>query len=253
MGDLIKVTLYKIMIYAEILAGGTGTRMGNTGISKQFLKIGEKPIIIHTVEKFILQPRFDKILVVCNERFIAYLNEMLVRYIDENMLEKVEVCAGGSDRNESIMRGIEFIESNYGLNSEDIVVTHDAVRPFLTSRIINENIDMALEYGATDTVVGATDTIVQSCDNEFIENIPIRDNMYQGQTPQSFNIKKLKALYEGMNDKDKRVLSDAAKIFVANGEKVKLVDGENFNIKITTPYDLKIAEVLVESEDFSLI
>ncbi|MDQ9746574.1 2-C-methyl-D-erythritol 4-phosphate cytidylyltransferase, partial [Acinetobacter baumannii] len=82
----------------------------------------------------------------------------------------------------------------------------------------------------------------ESCDKTVISNIPNRANLYQGQTPQSFKAKKLKELYEDLNDDEKEILTDAAKIFVIKGEKVRLVDGEISNIKITYPYDLTVAE-----------
>ncbi len=85
------------------------------------------------------------------------------------------------------MNAIKFIESEGNLNDDTIIVTHDSVRPFVTNRIIEENIEFAKQYGACDTVVPATDTIVESADNEMISSIPDRSKMYQGQTPQSFS------------------------------------------------------------------
>ena len=235
------------MIYAEILAGGKGTRMGNTEMPKQFLKIGNKPVLIHTIEKFLLQPRFDKIIIVCPEPWISHTKDIMNKYITSDLMDKVCVCAGGADRNESIMSGIAYIEKNFGVNDEDIIVTHDAVRPFLTNRIIEDNIELALECGATDTVIPAYDTIIKSDDNDYVAEIPVRDKMYQGQTPQSFNIKKLTNYYNSLTDEEKKILTDAAKIFVIKNEKVKLVQGEIFNIKITSPYDLEVANMLVDS------
>lgn len=236
------------MIYAEILAGGKGTRMGNTEMPKQFLKIGDKPIIIHTVETFLLNVRFNKIIITTPKQWIQHTNDLINKYIPGNLREKIEVCAGGTDRNESIMSGIRYIEKEFGINEEDIIVTHDAVRPFLTHRIINDNIDAALESGACDTVVPAFDTIVESVNGKVISDIPRRDFMYQGQTPQSFNIKQLIKLYNSLSDDEKKILTDAAKIFVVKGKEVKLVQGEVFNMKITTPYDLKLANALVRDD-----
>lgn len=236
------------MIYAEILAGGKGSRMGNTDMPKQFLTIGNKPIIIHTIEKFLLCTRIDKIIVTTPIQWMEHTLDIIKKYIPLEIHKKIHVCEGGNDRNESIMNGIKYIESKFGVNDEDIIITHDSVRPFLTYRIIEENIDMAIEYGATDTVVSAIDTIVESTDNDTISNIPRRDFMYQGQTPQSFNIKKLVELYNSLTEEEKTVLTDAAKIFVVKGEKVKLVRGELFNMKITTPYDLKLANALVKDD-----
>lgn len=236
------------MIYAEILAGGKGSRMGNTEMPKQFLTVGNKPIIIHTLEAFILNNRFDKIIVVTPKPWIQHTNDLIEKFLSKEVINRICVCEGGSDRNESIMSGIRYIESNFGVNDEDIIVTHDAVRPFLTHRIIEENIDMALEYGATDTVVPAFDTIIASEDGVLVSDIPRRDFMYQGQTPQGFNIKKLTSLYYSLSKEEKEILTDACKIFVVKGEPVKLVRGEVFNTKITTQYDLKIANALIKGE-----
>lgn len=236
------------MIYAEILAGGKGTRMGNTEMPKQFLKIGNKPIIVHTIEAFLLNERLNKIIITSPKQWIQHTNDLINKFIPAQLKEKIAVCAGGSDRNESIMSGIRYIEENFGINDDDIIVTHDAVRPFLTHRIINDNIDAALKFGACDTVVPAFDTIVESVDGNVISNIPRRDFMYQGQTPQSFNIKELTTLYNSLSDDEKQILTDAAKIFVVKGKNVKLVQGEVFNMKITTPYDLKLANALVRDD-----
>ena len=96
--------------------------------------------------------------------------------------------------------------------------------------------------------VAATDTIVQSEDGKVISSVPDRSKMYQGQTPQTFRLKKLKSLYESLTDEEKKILTDAAKIFVMKGEDVYLVEGEVSNIKITYPYDLRVAETLIQSE-----
>ncbi|HSU79597.1 MAG TPA: 2-C-methyl-D-erythritol 4-phosphate cytidylyltransferase [Candidatus Angelobacter sp.] len=232
------------MIYGEILAGGKGTRMGNIDMPKQFLTLKSKPIIIHTIEKFLLNHRFDALLVVAPKEWVHHSRSLIAKHLGKD--HRVVVVEGGKDRNESIMSGIRYIEQTYGLTDEDVIVTHDSVRPFLTHRIIEENIDAALKYGACDTVIAAIDTIIESTNGEIVTDIPVRNHMYQGQTPQSFNINKLVALYQGLSEEQKTILTDAAKIFTVSGVPVKLVEGELFNIKITTPYDLKIANALFE-------
>lgn len=131
------------------------------------------------------------------------------------------------------------------LDEDTVIVTHDSVRPFVTHRILEENIQAAKQYGACDTVIPATDTIVRSVSHTVISDIPDRSVMYQGQTPQSFKAKKLKRVYESLTDQEKEILTDACKIFVIKGEEVRLVQGEVSNIKITYPYDLKVAESLI--------
>lgn len=103
-----------------------------------------------------------------------------------------------------------------------------------------------MKHSAVDTAISAIDTIVQSEDNEFISNIPRRNQMYQGQTPQTFHIAKLKELYNSLTSDEKEVLTDACKIFSIKGEKVKIVEGEIFNIKVTTPYDLNVANAIIK-------
>lgn len=231
------------MIYAEVLAGGKGTRMGNTDMPKQFLLLGEKPVFIHTLEQFILNKRVDKVLICCPKQWISHTKDIVKKYIIND--EKIIVVEGGATRNDTIMNGCSYIEEHFGLQDDDIVITHDAVRPFVTQRIIDENIDAALKYGATDTVVEAFDTIVESVDGNVISNIPVRSHMYQGQTPQTFKIKALKDLFASLTEEEAEILTDACKAFVIKGHAVHLVQGEVYNMKITTQHDLKIANGLV--------
>ena len=226
------------MIFAVILAGGTGSRMGSTDMPKQFLEIKGKPILNHTVEKFLPNPKFEKIIVLSPKSWIGHTREIIRKFTGKN--DRIAVIEGGSTRNETIMNAIRYIDREYGLDDDTVIVTHDSVRPFVTHRIIEENIKTALNCGACDTVIPATDTIVEG-DGTAITNIPDRRKMYQGQTPQSFKAKLLRDTYESLSDEEKDILTDAAK-------EVRLVQGETFNIKITYPYDLKIARSLLDTD-----
>lgn len=232
------------MIYAGILAGGIGTRMGNVPLPKQFLDLDGKPIIVHTIEKFLLTKEFDKVYIATPQKWISHTEDTLSKFNISD--DKVVVIKGGEDRNETIMNIITNISEHNPITKEDVIITHDAVRPFLTRRIIKENIDAVLQYDAVDTVIPATDTIIVSEDGDNIKEVPLRDQMYQGQTPQSFNIKLLQECYNKLSDEDKKVLTDACKILVVSNKEVKLVDGELYNIKITTPYDLKVANSIIK-------
>ncbi|MDD6212978.1 MAG: 2-C-methyl-D-erythritol 4-phosphate cytidylyltransferase [Clostridiales bacterium] len=234
------------MVYGIILAGGIGRRMGNDK-PKQFLMVGEKPIIIHTIEKFCVFPDFQKVIVLCPEQWVAYTKSLVKKYIGNN--DKLVVIEGGATRNETIMNSIRYIEETDGMDEDTIIVTHDSVRPFVTHRILRDNVEAALKYGACDTVIPATDTIITSEDGKTVSEIPNRSHMYQGQTPQTFQAAKLKAYYESLTDAEKDILTDAAKIFVMKGEPVYLVNGEVFNIKITYPYDLRVAEALIAEKN----
>lgn len=192
------------MIYAGILAGGIGSRMGNVPLPKQFLDIDNKPILIHTIEKFILVSEFNEIIIATPAQWISHTQDILKKYNITD--QRVKVVAGGTDRNETIMNIIDHIRNTQGINDDDVIVTHDAVRPFLTQRIIKENIEVAAKYGAVDTVIEAIDTIVMSKDKQNIHSIPVRNEMYQGQTPQSFNIKLLQDSYRALSSAQRNLI-----------------------------------------------
>ena len=232
------------MIFAAILAGGIGSRMGETDTPKQFLTLGDKPVIVHTIEKFAINSKFDKIIVLSPKNFINYTNDLIKEYFGDN--NNIVVLEGGKTRNDTLINAIEYINDNFDIDDDSIIVTHDSVRPFVTHRIIEDNIKAAKEFGACDTVVPATDTIVESVDSKLIKNIPIRDNYYQGQTPQSFKVNKLSELINSLSESESNILTDACKIFVLKNEDVYLVDGEITNIKITYPYDLKLANTILK-------
>lgn len=231
------------MIFGAILAGGIGSRMNISDMPKQFLPLGNKPIIIHTLEKFLMCGRFDAVFLGIHPDWVLYMNDLIEKYITDR--DKITVVPGGSDRNSTLFNVVSEIERIYGEDKDNVIITHDAVRPFVTMRIIEENIDAALKYGAVDTVVPAIDTIVTSKNGEVIDEIPERKTMYQGQTPQSFNISLLKKLYYDLTEEEKGILTDACKICIVRNAPVKLVMGDISNLKITTVSDYKIAQAMV--------
>lgn len=232
------------MIFAAILAGGIGSRMGGTDTPKQFLDLGNKPVVIHTIEKFVINSKIDKIIVLTPQNFVNHTVHLINEFIGEN--EDIVVIEGGETRNDTLMNSISYIDENFGIDDDSIIITHDSVRPFVTHRIIEDNIDAARRYGACDTVISATDTIVESINAKTIESIPVRDYYYQGQTPQSFNVRKLFNLINSLTPEESNILTDACKIFTLKDEDVYLVEGEVTNIKITYPYDLKLANTILE-------
>ncbi len=234
------------MIFGAIVAGGIGTRMGISSMPKQFMDLGDKPIVIHTLEKFILCDKIDYICIGVHKDWTVFMDDLLDKYRIKK--EKIFIAEGGDDRNNTIMNIIDAIEKKFGEDDSHIIVTHDAVRPFVTLRIIQDNINSALAYGACNTVVSAVDTIVESLDGKTIKSIPDRRKLYQGQTPQSFKMKKLKDLYNSLSQEDKNILTDACKIFLLKNESVNLVNGEISNIKITTVEDYKIAQAMLKGE-----
>ena len=218
------------MFYAIIAAGGTGLRFGGEK-PKQFFEIDNKPIIFHTVQKFEQIVEIRKIIVACPCEWVEYTKNIL------SSCNKTEVICGGKDRNETVMAAIDHIDKNYGLDDDTYVVTHDAVRPFVTEEIILSSMIDALRYGASTVAVNTVDTVIEAEDG-FIKSVPDRKSMYQVQTPQVFPAKKLRLLYNSLSDKEKGVLTDCSRIFISKGEKVKITLGDVKNIKITFRNDI---------------
>lgn len=233
-----------LMNFIQIMAGGIGKRMGNTTMPKQFLSLGGKPIIIHTIEKFILNSSFEKIIVSCPKSWMQYAKETIGNYTDDS---RIVVIEGGKERNDTLIKAIEYIEMQYSVDDMDILMVHDAVRPFVDRRIIEENLKLVEKYNAVDTCIPAFDTIV-SIENKEILEIPNREKMYQGQTPQTFKIQVLKECYNCLSDEEKITMTDSCKICLLSGEKVGVVEGDVANMKITTPYDLNIANSLLKEK-----
>jgi len=236
------------MIYAAVLAGGAGKRMMGE-MPKQFLPFGGKCILSHTAERFSLNAEIGKVLVAVP--FDRVVHARGIFFDGTHAIigsEKIEIIAGGRDRNSSLMAAVKSIEETSGIRPDDIIVSHDAVRPFVTQRIINENIALCRRYGAAGTACAMIDTPVISDDGKVMREIPSRSNYYVCQTPQTFNIALLKEAYASLTDDEKESLTDACKIMVLYGKTVGIVAGERYNIKITTPFDYSMALAMLEKK-----
>lgn len=234
------------MVVAGIVAGGIGSRMGNSSVPKQFLEIGKKPVIIHTIEKFLVSPEIDYIVVGVHADWVDYTEELLHKYLSKET--RIIITPGGDNRNSTIQKIVEKANETWGIQEDTIFVTHDAVRPFLNLKIIEDNVRAAKKYGVCDTVISSTDTIVQSSNHEYITEIPVRNEMYQGQTPQSFQYGLFKSVYESMTEEELDLVTDACKMFHLRNHPVYLVEGSVSNFKITYPFDLKMAKIMLEEK-----
>lgn len=218
------------MVYAIICAGGRGMRFGSDK-PKQFVNMDGEPIILKTVKVFEKSDKIEKIIVTCPEDCVEETKEILSK------CKKVCVTAGGKDRNLSVMNGIAYIEKQFGLYENTIVVTHDAVRPFVSEKMIADSIEETQKYGAAAAAIPAVDTVIEA-ENGIIMSVPDRSRMYQVQTPQTFFAKKLRELYFSLSEKEKEVLTDCTRIYVSKGEAVKIINGDVKNIKITFKSDI---------------
>lgn len=232
------------MNFAAIFAGGMGSRMGHTALPKQFLPLGGKPVLMHTIEQFLLAENIDGLFVLCPRDWMDYTKAEISKYLGD---VPVDVIAGGNTRNDTLLCAIDYVYDKYEVDEETILLTHDAVRPFVTPKMIADNIEAVRKFGACDTVIPTTDTIVHSVDGESIADIPVRSELYQGQTPQSFRIAELRRTVESLTPEETEILTDACKIYSVRGKRVELVMGSPSNMKITYAEDLPLAEAILAS------
>ncbi len=233
------------MVFGVILAGGTGTRMKNAPLPKQFLPLGEKPVMFHSLDTF-LSCELDRVYIGIHPDWEGYLRDLIDARYTESQRERIRIVVGGGDRHRSLLNVLDTIADAYGDDTEHIVVTHDAVRPFVTVRMIEENIAAAREYGAVNTVIPAVDTMLYSKDGQVIDRVADRSQLYRAQTPQTFRMAELRTLYAALNQQQLEQITDACSVFVAHGKTVRLVTGNPTNLKITTPEDYAIAQALVK-------
>lgn len=232
------------MVYAVLLAGGVGTRLG-LPVPKQFLKIGSKTLLEHAVQKFVVNEEIAHTVVVVPENWYAQSQEIISKHNFSNL----SICMGGNSRQESLYKGLMWLCQNFAIADADIVVSHDVARPFVTTRMIKENIKICRLYGAADTVVVSPDTIVRSMDKDTISEVPVREEMYLGQTPQTFFINKFIEIYEKLSPDYLAKVTDAARILSDHDVTVGLVTGDVSNMKITTLFDLNIANsILIQAK-----
>ncbi len=238
-----------------IPAAGLGTRMASgsdsvrqKGIpSKQFTELGGTPILIHTLRKFAALGSISDIWIALRKNEIAPFRARLAKEpVNQTSIHLVE---GGEYRQHSVSKALAAFSAEPG----DIVLVHDAVRPFVTLQIIQGVIDGAQKYGAAIAGVPAVDTVKQvdrTADGAIITATMPRERLVMAQTPQGFRYDVLKKAFDEA-DRDGFLGTDEASLVERSGHEVAVVMGSPRNIKITSPSDLELAEFYLRSESRS--
>lgn len=226
------------MIFAAMLAGGIGTRMG-LDKPKQFEIVGNKPILAHSIEKFLKVDEIDKIIVSSPKDYIETTESLIRDYFDKN--ERIVVIEGGETRNGTILNSINYAKTHYD-DEDSIMITHDASRIFVSTDLIKKSIINVKNHDAASPVIPAIDVIFESKEEGKLTDIPLRKNLVHSQTPQSFKINRFIEIYEDLNEEEIAKLDEAMILFFLRDGDISLFEGESANFKITRDIDLKIAE-----------
>ena len=232
------------MIYGVVLAGGTGTRMKNGPMPKQFIELGGVPTIILTITRMLLVERFDVLIIAIHQSWVEYLNDLIERFINDS---RIVVIPGGAERLDSIANSVAEAAKR-GVSHDDVIVLHDAVRPFVPIKVLEDSIDGALEHDAVVAAVPAVDTMLWIEEGTIVSDMPDRSKLYHGQAPDSFRLEVLKHSLETLTDEDRKIITGTAQICMLKGIKIHTILGDRNNIKLTTPEDLITAEGLLKEE-----
>ena len=224
---------------AIIIAGGSGKRMGQD-IPKQFLNVGEKPVIIYTLEAFQNHPSIDGIIVVC----IKGWENILDSYCKQFGITKLSaIVEGGENGQASIKNGIYKANELYDEN--DIVLIHDAIRPMVTDDIISNNIAVCSLNGNATTAVDCTTVVLKRTNEKYSQEVVNRDDLLLTQTPQAFVLKDILSAHAEAKEKGITNSVASCALYTELGRKVYYSDGSETNIKLTRPADIEIFKALL--------
>ena len=219
---------------AIIPAAGVGSRM-HADRAKQMIELGGVPLLVHTLRRFECCSAVDQVILVLQPDLTTEMLGLASRY---NLIKIRRIVAGGAERQDSVYRGLQVIDPN----SAGIVAIHDAVRPFVTPDQISSVFERAAQKGAALLAVPAIDTIKQVKSGRVYRTLE-RRAIYQAQTPQAFQYEIIREAYERAL-KEGFIGTDDSQLVERMGHKVSVVEGSHLNIKITRPFDLKLAQVI---------
>lgn len=225
---------------AVILAAGSGSR---TGLStpKQFLLLGGKTVLEHSVQTFHDHPGIDQVVIVTSTEFIPKVQDMVKA---DNWTKVTAVLAGGKERFDSSLAAVRHFSDKPDL----VMLFHDAARPLVSARIISDTLKAMETFNAVDVAIPAVDTIVQ-CDaaGTVMESVQNRNLLWRMQTPQGFRQKTIEEAYQiALKDPQFTATDDCGTVLrYLPDEKVGIVQGDEKNIKLTYADDLPLMEFLL--------
>jgi 2-C-methyl-D-erythritol 4-phosphate cytidylyltransferase len=235
------------MIYAAILAGGKGTRVG-AKVPKQFLELGGKPILIRTIDTFVESKLVDFIYISVNEMWLEHTRALLEQYYDEDTLKNFKLVCGGQERMMSFLNVIYDIRDTFGVHETDMILSHDAVRPFVTKEILLDCIEKTREYKVAMASVASADTTYAALKEGFLTSTYDRKTLYLGQTPQGCMMDLMDEVIRSYTEEELLTMTGTSQLFINRGIDVKISLGSVNNLKITTLKDIDFIEYMYGKE-----
>jgi 2-C-methyl-D-erythritol 4-phosphate cytidylyltransferase len=225
---------------SALAAGGKEAKEKKPHPSKQFTELGGTPILVHALRKFVAVETVSEIWIALRENEIEAFRERLPRQFPDLQAKPIEFVVGGEHRQQSVQNALNQIHAE----PDDVVLVHDAVRPFVTAEIIHEVIEAAHKYGAAIAGMPAVDTVKQverTAEGAIIKATIPRAGIVLAQTPQGFRYGIIKKAFDDAAA-DGFMGTDEASLAERAGHEVAVVMGSPKNIKITTPADMELAE-----------
>ncbi len=236
------------MNIAIIFAGGTGQRLKNgvDSTPKQFLKINDKPIIIHTLELFQHHDKIDKIYIAIHPDYYSHMQDLVKHYY---ITKTAGIVKGGATGQDSIYNALKLAQTQNPENS--IVLIHDGVRPNITQEVITQNIETATQKGNAITCTSCFETILISDNKTNPQQVPYRKHTYAAQAPQSFHLGEIIEAHEITRQTNPQYtdIVDSCTLYKTLNRQTYMIPGNRGNIKITTIEDLYILRALIRYKE----
>ena len=231
------------MNIAVILASGVGSRM-KAGKNKIFLKIKNKPLLAYAIDSFENSHVIDRILLVARKEDFSEIDSIIKFYRLDKIIGAIE---GGNQRQDSSYNAVKFLADKYSSKNDVRIIFHNAANPFVTEDEITSVIKNSKLYGASVVAHKTKDTIREVDDNGFSKKLLDRSRLWSMQTPQCIELEIAVKSFEKAK-RDGFIGTDDVSLVEYIGGKVKIVEASEYNFKITTPIDLKLAEVIINNK-----
>ena len=231
-------------VYGGILAGGVGSRMQNDGgLPKQLMEVGGVPVLIRTVRAFLGFNRIEFVFIAMNMGWRDYAEKLIDEYgIDRSRLALID---GGETRFDSL---VNLARVAICRNGEDscVLLNHDCARPFVSQRILSDCLTTLTHYDMVTTSIPTIDTVLISKDGKRSDCVPERANVFCDQGPQAFIADQFLKIVDTLSCQERGRYMEAGRLYLDRGLSVGIVQGDRFNFKLTTPFDMVLAETMIK-------